>query len=150
MVLSDALGELAAIEKLSINTISRAIRTPNVSLLLRIRNLLRDRATHADRDQADWDTTLARWDHHVSGRFAVCGLTGGGLPFCWVKSHQLDGMHIVLHKNKDVLNRPLFQLRPITQPMSMPITKRRLRRELRNSSIRWGFPLYAYRFGGEQ
>ena len=80
MVLSDALGELAAIEKLSINTISRAIRTPNVSLLLRIRTLLRDRAAHADRSQEDWDTTLKRWDRHVAGRFAVCGSACAGLP----------------------------------------------------------------------
>ena len=66
------------------------------------------RAAHADREQADWDTTLARWDHHVSGRFAVCCSTCGGLPLCWVKSHQLDA------------HRPsLEQGRP--QPAALPV-----------------------------
>ena len=51
LVLADALGELAGIDKLSISTIARVMRIPNVTLMLLIRQLLRDTEYHQQRDE---------------------------------------------------------------------------------------------------
>ena len=52
-ILADALGELVAIDKISVNSVARVIRTPNVSLMLRFRRLVRDTESHRQRDEPE-------------------------------------------------------------------------------------------------
>ena len=92
LVLADALGELSAIDKLSVNTVARMMRTPNVSLMLRIRRLLRDPEYHQQRHGPGWDAVFERWSTDHEKFFAITSTTSAGMPLGWIKSHQLDGV----------------------------------------------------------